>query len=357
VFLKADTRRLGASLRWDPATRRLHIRPDERLDLRRTYTVELSPALRFADGETLGETYFWQFTTNSLRRPQSPLPSDGRVDLSPFVALVWDGLTESSAGPVTYEIHAGEDSTTVADPGGPALTAVAAPPFVPRVRWRQDGPIWWAVHALNTVTGERLVGPAWRFTPFPADAAFDSVAVPVADWNWIESNNPLRQRCTEDSLVMAPNIVSSIRWNLGPVDTSVRLTGAAIELTSRRTNVPAVTGPSVWSATAAFAGCEHAYPGPPWADIAAGPLADAEIVGTYRIRFSSDALTAHFEATRRLGGLYGYLFRSPFRRSYYGPGAGDPSVRAVLKFYVYRPPDAPVLRASGAALAGDRRGR
>ena len=89
MFFKADTRRLGASLRWDPAARRLHIQPDERLDLRRTYTVELSPALRFADGQTLGETYFWQFTTNRLRRPQSPLPSDGRVELSPFVALVW----------------------------------------------------------------------------------------------------------------------------------------------------------------------------------------------------------------------------------------------------------------------------
>lgn len=348
VFFKVDTRRLPATLRWEAATRRLHIIPGDRLGLRQTYTVELAAALRFTDGTTLGRLHAWQFTTNSLRRVESPLPQHGRSEQSPFVALRWGGLTEGSAGALTYEIHAGSDSAAVTDPASPSRGIVASSPYVPRVRWRQDGPVWWSIHVRNAATGERLVGPAWRFTAFPADAAFDSVAVGVVDWNWLESNNATRQRCTEDSLVMGPTMVSTIRWNLGPPDTSVRLVGAAIDLTPRGATIPAVAGPSVWFATASFFGCAHMFPGPPSTDEVNGKLADAVVRASDRIRFSGDALTAHVEATRRLGGFYGYLFRAPIRRSYFGPGAGSESVRATLWLYTYRPP-APAPLAAGRA--------
>lgn len=341
VFLKADTRRLPATLSWDPATRRLRIAPLDRLGLRQTYTVELASAIGFTDGSTLGQLQAWQFTTNSLRRPQSPLPMDARLEQSPFVALRWSGLTESSAGPVTYEIHAGPDSASATDPALPALGIIAAPPFVPRARWRQDLPILWAVHAINAATGERLIGPVWRFTTFPAGAAYDSIAVAVIDWNWVESNNLGRQRCTDDSLVMGPTMVSTLRWNLGSPDTTVRLAGAAIDLTPRQPTVPAVVGPSVWYATTAFPGCAHGFPGPPSTDETKGRLADAVVLRPDRIRFSSDALAAHVEATRRLGGLYGYLFRAPIRRWYYGPWAPSTTVQAVLWLYVYRSPPGP----------------
>ncbi len=347
VFFKADTRRLPATLAWEPATRRLLLTPAARLGLRQTYTVELTAALGFADGTTLGAPFLWQFTTNSLRRVQSPQPMDRQSEQSPFVALRWAGLTEASAGPVSYEIHAGPDSATAADPGSPALGVAAAPPFVPRARWRQNGANYWAIHALNAATGERLVGPVWRFDAFPADAAYDSIAVGVVDWNWLEASNPGRQRCTEDSLVMGPTMVSSIRWNLGPPDTTVRLVGAAIELSPRLASVPAVAGPSVWYASTSFFGCAHGYPGPPNTDDPQGRLADAVVRAPDRIRFASDALSAHIEATRRLGGLYGYLFRAPIRRSYYGPGAGSPSLRAVLWLYLYRPAPAPPALAAG----------
>ena len=349
VFFKADTRRLPAALRWDPATRRLSIAPQDRLGLRQTYTVELAAALRFADGSTLGEIYSWQFTTNSLRRVQSPLPMDRQSEQSSFVALRWSGLTESSAGTVSYEIHAGPDSASAVDPLSPVLRSQAGPPFVPRARWRQDVPNYWAVHARNAATGERLVGPAWRFDTFPVDAAYDSIAVGASDWNWLESNATTRQRCGEDSLAMGPTIVSTIRWTLGPADTTVRLTGAAIELTPRYGTVAAVAGPSVWSTTGAFAACAHSFPGPPYTDEANGRLADAVVLAPTRIRFSSDAFAAHIEATRRLGGFYGYLFRSPFRRSYYGPGAGSTTVRATLWLYLYRPPPRPPSLAARRA--------
>jgi hypothetical protein len=347
VFFKADTRRLPATLTWEPATRRLRIVPHDRLGLRQTYTIELAAGLRFADGRTLGEGFAWQFTTNSLRRVQSPLPMDGRVEQSPFIALRWGGLTEATAGPVTYEIHAGPDSASAVDPTLPALGNLAAPPFVPRVRWRQDGPNYWAIHARNAATGERLVGPAWRFDTFPATAAYDSIPVGVVDWNWVESSNTVRQRCTEDSLVIGPNMLSTIRWSLAPLDTQLRLVGASIELSPRYATVAATAGASVWSTTGSFSGCAHTYPSSPGTDEANGRLADAVVLGPTRIRFSSDALAAHVEATKRLGGFYGYLFRGPVRRGYFGPGAGTASVRAVLWLRTYRPSPAPPSLAAG----------
>ena len=140
VFIKADTRRLPITLSWDQATRRLAITPLGGLALRQTYTVELASTLRLVDGRALGQTYAWQFTTNSLFRPQSPLPMDGRRDQSAFVALRWGGLTGSPGGPVAYEIHAGPDSAQVADPADPPLAVVATGTFVPRTRWRQEPP-------------------------------------------------------------------------------------------------------------------------------------------------------------------------------------------------------------------------
>lgn len=354
VFLKADTFRLPATLSWDPVTRRLGIAPRDRLGLRKTYTIELAATIRFTDGSTLGRAHAWQFTTNSLRRPNSPWPKDGGLDQSPFVALRWSGLTETTAGPITYEIRAGADSASATDPALPARGATAAPPFLPRARWGQDGTTYWAVHAMNAATGERLVGPVWRFTPFPAGAAYDSIAVAVINWNWLESNNPGLQHCSQDSFVMGPTMVSTIRWNLGPPDTTVRLTGAAIDLSPRLSSIPAVAGPSVWEATTAFPGCSHGFPGPPSTDEAKGRLADAVVLGPTRIRFSSDALAAHIEATRRLGGLFGYLFRAPIRRSYYGAGSGTSELRAVLWLYIYRAPPTPT--AAPVSLAAVRSG-
>ena len=224
-------------------SRRLRIAPRVSLGLRQTITIELSPSIRFVDGTTLGQQYFWQFTTNSLRRPQSPMPMDGRQQESPVVLLRWGGLTESSAGPVSYEIHAGSDPASVSDPSGPALASVVAPPFLPRVAWRQDRPNYWAVHALNAATGERLVGPAWRFDTLPADAPYDSFPAAAIEWNWLVAGGRAQQ-CAGDSIVVAPNVVSAIRWDPGVPDPMVRLAAAAIEMTPRYPSAPATAGPT-----------------------------------------------------------------------------------------------------------------
>jgi hypothetical protein len=349
VFFKDETRRIDCTLTWDAATRRLTIVPLEPLRLRQTYTVELSRDIRFADRSALGVSYFWQFTINSLRRLESPTPMDGQTYESPFCALRWQGTIDPGVGPVTYELHASTDSAQVADPNGTPLATLTAPVFVPHSRWAQDRPNYWSVHALNIQTGERLVGPVWRFSTFPADAPYDSIPAPVLDWDWVEQAQIIRQRCTEDSIAMSPAITSTIRWDLGPPDTTVRLAKVAIELSPRYAAHAAVAIPSVWATTEDWVRCVQFPGGPPFPDEVTGKLADCIVVSPTRIRFSSDTLAAHVEATRRLGGRYGYLFRSGLRRTYFGPGAGNPSVRAIMWLYVYRPPPAPLAaRRSGS---------
>jgi len=333
VALMADTRRLPITLVWDASTKTLRIVPLERLELRHTYTIELTPALRFADGLTLGQTFTSQFTTNSLRKLESPLPMNGQGSQSPFVALRWGGLTEGALGQVHYEIHVAPDSAGAADPGRPALATVLDALYVPRSRWRQDGPNYWAIHAVHTVTGERMVSPVWRFDTFPADAPYDSVLAPFSDFTWVQRTTP--NRCTGSILEIGPDVVCCLRWRLGPPDTTVRLAGAAIEMTAGvGTPAPAADGPSVWFTTSSWTPCDAAYPGPPFTDEASGRLADAFTRSSNVIRYSSDALAAHVEATRRFGGFYGYLFRSDVTRRYAAPfsAAGDP----VLWLYYYR---------------------
>ena len=335
VYFLADTRRLPIALAWEPATRTLRIQPLEQLGLRQTYTVELSPALRFADGTSLNQSFISQFTTNSLRRVEAPIPVDAQRDESPFVALRWGGLTDAPFGTVLYEIHAAPDSAQAADPAQPAVGTSLAPPFVPRIRWRQDGPTYWSVHAVNSTTGERLAGPVWRFDAVPANTPYDSVLAGFSDFTFVQPAT--LNRCTGNELQLGPNVLCVVRWNLGPADNSVRLAGAAIEMSPQPgTPPPGADGPSVWYTTSSWAPCDARYPGPPFTDEERGRLADAFAPAAGRIRFSSDALAAHVEVTRRLGGYYGYLFRSGVTRRYWAPFSpgGDP----VLWLYYYRGP-------------------
>jgi hypothetical protein len=334
VFLKADTRRLPIAVTWQAATRTLRIVSLERLGLRKTYTVELPPALRFADGTTLGQSFISQFTTNSLRRVQSPLPMHQQAEQSPFVALRWGGQTEASAGTVTYEVHASSDSTRVFDPAT-ALGTRSAPLYLPKARWSQDTPTYWGIVAVNATTGERFQGPVWRFSTLPASTPYDSILATYSDFDWVTQARPTFQTCSGNEVRMGPDILCTYRWNLGSPDTTVRLAGAYIEMTPM-TGVPApdANGPSVWLVTASFAPCDARWPGPPLTDEVDGRLAIAVQSSPTRHRFSGDALVAHLEATRRFGGLYGYLFRSTVTRRYWAAFTAPPN--PVLWLYVYR---------------------
>ena len=123
VFLKLDTVRNPVALSYDVATRTIRLTPQAQLALLRTYTVELTPGVRTAAGAQLAQTYFWQFTTNGLRRLENPFPESGSAGASPFGLLRWGG-TESSAGTIRYDVFVGADSARIAARGVPALGAV-----------------------------------------------------------------------------------------------------------------------------------------------------------------------------------------------------------------------------------------
>ncbi|MBI1797629.1 MAG: Ig-like domain-containing protein [Candidatus Eisenbacteria bacterium] len=352
VFFKLDTQRIASTITWDAATRRIVITPLQRLALQHTYTIELAPGLRTAGGLTLGQAYFWQFTTSSVRKPAFPAPADGGGGASPFTALRWGGLTEASAGPIIYEVHAAADPVSPADTTLPALGSVTSGPFAPPVAWSQTAPTYWAVHVINLTTHERLVGPVWSFSTLPATTPIDSLVVDWTDWAMIDSVTRTTRRCQLDSLAMSPTMISVMRWRLALVDSTVQLAGAKIEFTPRYATVAAAAGPSVWSATADWIACTGMnYPGPPFSDPATGRLADAVVVRPNRIRLASDALTAHIEATMRFGGFYGYIFRAPRRMSFWGAGIGFGTDAAALTIYRYRPGPMPPAPRAAARLA------
>src|SRR5206468_2177856 len=112
VFLKIDTRRFACTVAWDPANLRVHVTPLATLALFKTYTVELSPDIRSADGARLGSSVFWQFGTTSVRSPTARSPYDRGID-SPFVTLVWGG-NETTPGSLSYALYTGTDSAAVA---------------------------------------------------------------------------------------------------------------------------------------------------------------------------------------------------------------------------------------------------
>jgi hypothetical protein len=357
VFFKLDTQRLPITIAWDAATRRIRITPLVRLALRRTYTVELTSGVETSHGVSIGPNYLWQFTTSGLRFPQLPHPVDGALGESPYSSLRWGGLTEAGVGAVRYEVHAGADPAVATDTSGAGLGSVPTIPFLPRVPWTLETTVYWAVHAINLATGERVIGPVWHFTTLPAATTIDSLVIDADNWSWNEAATPATRRCQLDSFAVLPSAsaLSVMKWRLAVFDTTIRLAGAKIEFSPRRSTIPADVGPTLWYANSDWVACTGVtYPGPPFTDEIDGKLADAFVVAPDRIRFASDRLTAHIEATMRYGGLYGYVFRAPRRMTYWGSSIGFGAGSAQLKIYRYRPAPAPTLSARPARGASSR---
>src|SRR4029079_3708675 len=91
VFLKLDTQRVTIVTSWDAVTRRLRITPTVSLALRRTYTVEIGPGMKTAEGASLTTgAWFSQFGTNAARRPTTARPLAGTLNESVFAMASWD---------------------------------------------------------------------------------------------------------------------------------------------------------------------------------------------------------------------------------------------------------------------------
>lgn len=306
VFLKLDTQRLPVTLAYDPATRTLTLRPQAGLKLRRTYTVELSPRVATADGVALDSTYFWQFTTTSLRRLAHPVPADGAVGRSPFASLAWDA-TESSVGLVRFEVYSGADSAAVAARAGAPRVTYFPYAWTPSPR-AFDSVLWWAVRATNTETGETTESPVWRFQTLPAGTPIDSVVVPLATFCTVNPRSPTSTGCNATSLTIGSSFNTAIRWSLAGLPADARVAGARMMLWPVVTSSLNTSGTTIHATTTAFDGCAATLTSPQ-RDAFYGVLArGAYDPVTQVLTLTGDSLAAHVQVAWQSGLPSGYSF-------------------------------------------------
>ncbi len=351
VFFKIDTRRLPILVRWDGAHRRIVVTPLATIRLLQTYTVQLSPNLRSLSGAALGTSWSWQFTVNSVRRPTAPAPADGTAGESPFVALAWSG-NGSGDGAASYEVYAGTDSAAVAARAAPRLYAGSLTRILPRTRWAQDRPVYWAVTSINALTGEHLRGPVWRFAAVSASLPVDSLQVPLgfSDYALRGVQGSVLAVCQGTELVFGPSYVAGLAWNLGGVPSAIRLAGARLVLSATPGNEAslAASATGLWYTTGTWQCARINLSGTPATNEADGHLAAGQADAPGRVRFESDTLTAHLEACVRLTGYYGYLLRAS--AEVHCASEADPVRGPRLTLYYYR------LPAAASALAARRAG-
>ena len=354
IALKIDTRRLPVSISYDAPHHRIVIVPATELALLTTHTVEFQPGLRTADGDSLGQTYFWQFTTLGVRRPRAPYPPDSSTGESPFVELLWQG-TESTAGGIAYDLFAGTDSSGVANRTVPS-TPLTTERFLPTSRWPQDTRIYWSLRTSNLATGEQLEGPVWRFDPLPSSTPVDSVVVPLNNW-WY--GNPANLTtysyfCQPPKLVAGSNFDNLEQWDFGALGPGTRLAATALMLTPTVTYRDGLTrGLSVRSLLSTGRACASSTKAPfdvPKDNLV---LATPIVLSDQRLRLGSDALAAVVESMIRRGTLDANVLRATSRIEFMASGGGltDPNAPRLM-VYVYHPPPAPVPPARGNPAGG-----
>lgn len=341
VFLKIDTRRQGAVVRWEPFSRRVLITPRQPLSLLTTYTVEFSPELRDTGGVRLGAGKFFQFTTSSLRRPRYDYPLAGERE-SPFAQLGW-GVTAASGAVVTYELYAGTDSLAVLDRRAPLLQRSPANRWFPRTAWPRGARVYWSVRAINTSNGDQSDGEVFAFQTYGPGDPVDSLVLGPADWSGID---PSRfQSCTFDRVwTGALPLRGSIRFPLGG-RSDLRLADARLELHTPPEFADSIAAPGqvleLWAATANWAACSATLTGNPVLDVAL-PLGNGVPGPTPRsIVYSNDVLTSFWEGQARRAGFFGPVLHSAMRMAYWTSLATDPADRPRLVLVYYLPPGTP----------------
>jgi len=338
VFLKHDTQRLTCTVSYEAATRRIRVTPAAELALRRTYTVELTPAITTSDGTPLSSGTFWQFTTIGVRVPGTPYPENGAIDESPSAALLW-APNESGVGPIAYDVYIAPDSESVASHAVTPQHEIWDSRVLANPRWAFSSTLYWSVTAHNLETGESTDGPVWRFSTLAEGTPIDSLLVPARHWEYVTRLTPT-VRCFQTTLNVGPSSRSVIRWDTESVSSTFKLAGARMQLAIGTQSNPGSRGLSVLPTTIDWPQCEIFYGGPPFADPDLGTLATASIISVNNIpayyRFTSDALTSHVEASIRHHRLSGYLLGATIDSSIPAPITGGSST---LMIYYYRLPE------------------
>lgn len=332
VFLKQDTRRLSATITYDGLSRRIVVRPNVVLDLQTTYTVEMSPRVRAAGGDSLGATAFFQFTTNTLRRPRYDRPAVDAME-GPHTSLMWSGNGLIN-GNISYEIYVGEDSAAVASRSIPYLQRAVFLYYLPRTKWPQGTQVYWAVTAINLLTGERLDGAVTRFRTYASDVPVDSVFVAIADWGG-RSQTSTTQQCTVQLLNASPAHNAGIRFGVAGLSTTLKVADARIELPVPDLYASSINtiAPVVHFAQNDWVACTFSFPGPPFPEVNS-LLATGAASGTpNKAVFASDAVGAFFEGQARRLGYYGVVLRSPALIQFGTSSINGIAPRAVIYFY------------------------
>ena len=337
VFMKLDVARYPIALRYDAATHVLHITPKFTVKLLRTYTIEITPRVLTTTGSpVVPGGYFWQFTTNTVRRPEPGAPANGVAMESPSVRLAW-AATEPSAGTVNYDVYVSDDSVALAAGTVPRLSRVTRAYYIPVTRWGFDRQLFWSVNAINSTSGEALRGPIARFATLPASTPIDSVIVPLDRWGYLRRQTGV-VTCSPGSMPSSGtgDFSGAMLWKFPASAQPWRLADASLELQSNTLNWLS-RRPSVYFTRDLWTGCTSLSLTNPQPD----PNGEMAVGGTGYgldwVKFRSEYLTAYFEAWARYGDV-GALQLYSVQLLSYGTSVPTDPYRGALRIYYYKLP-------------------
>lgn len=309
VFLKLDTQRLPCTITYEAVPRRVRLKPRVTLQLQRTYTVEFAATVRGLDGTTLGERRFFQFKTNSLRRPTYSYPDSLALE-GPVVMLGWGG-NGAVSNQILHELYASTDSAAVANRTVPYRQRGTALSHLPVATWPRGARVYWSVTTENAATGERLAGHLRAFDTYPEGWPVDSVTWTMFDYGGSRFQTPRLQYC--NSITQFTGTAFSLATHFRNPPSG--LSASAIE--SVRLYVPlqsgyadslAVNPLTVWRTLGDFTACSFGWPGPPFPE-PAGRLSAAERCELdATAMFREAGLAAWFEQNARGRGLPGIQY-------------------------------------------------
>jgi len=335
VYLKLDGQRIRISVGYDSVTRRVTLTPRVVLELQRTYTVEFSTAVKGADGTPLAPGVFYQFTTNSLRRPTYDFPLATSLE-GPVATLGWGGAV-GPQGNVVNELYASTDSNAVIARTAPMLARNVFTRFVPGVAWPLGATVYWAITAENVTTHERLDGKMVSFQTLDASTPLDSLAIPAHDHGSRGTGVFGIQLCNAQDFFTGGTFNGAVHWDVGLLPGNARLQSVTIKLNIWSADTSTVEGsqPALWMAQNDWLACSMNTPGPPYYELS-GFLANATTENSKTAVFSTDRLAGLLEAQLRGRGLlYGTIIRATHTVSFHSSLSGDIGSRpsAVVRFY------------------------
>ena len=327
VFLKLDGQRIPVLVSYESVTQRIYLKPTVTLQLQRTYTVDFSTSVEGTDGAALPDGVYFQFTTNSLRRPAYDYPVSGQLE-GPLVTLGWGG-TQGPANELFYEVYAGTDSLAVVSRNVPVLQRSVFTRFLPSQAWPAGQRVYWAITSEHAVSHERLHGPVQSFRVMSASVPIESTQIFARDYGSSDIRNRNTQYCARTTLPIGPNFNGSIHWDFSRLPTDARVVSATMTAQFPDAEIGRFNGVkpiTMWMTQNEWVNCSIVAPGPPYNE-PSGLLASGVDQSPLIVAFSSARFGAFAEAMARARTLLsGVTFRSTDNFNFHAPGGLDPNL-------------------------------